>query len=138
MQLVGTDADLGPQSKLEPVRKPRRGVHVDGGAVHLVKEALSRVIPFRNNLIGMVRPIPVDMVNRRIKRFYDFDRQNLVQITQSSSPLRLPPCTNSPPRSRAPSSSQPPFERLRHIWRKLRGDIFMHQEGYIALHTPGR
>ena len=76
MELLVGDADFRPKAELEAVREARRGVHIDGGAVHAIGERLGGGIVPSDDRLGMAGAIGVDMADGGIKAVHDFDGQD--------------------------------------------------------------
>ena len=63
MELVGADADFRPQAKLKAVGKARAGVHHHAGRIHLAQELLGVHVVARQDRIGVVTAVAVDVRN---------------------------------------------------------------------------
>jgi hypothetical protein len=61
VELVGADADLGAQAVLEAVGKAGAGVDHHAGRIHLAQEAHGVRVVGRQDGIGVVRAVPVDV-----------------------------------------------------------------------------
>src|SRR5680860_1336189 len=67
VQLLRRDTDLGAEPELFTVDEPSGGVHHNRGRVHLSGEPARRVEVLGEDHLGVTRPEPVDMVDRRVQ-----------------------------------------------------------------------
>src|SRR5581483_1001476 len=75
VQLIGADADLGPQPELITVIEPRAGVDHHGRAVDACGEFAGRRQVGRDDRVGVLRAIAVDVADRLVERIDNLDRK---------------------------------------------------------------
>src|ERR1041385_2315073 len=72
VEFVGADADFGAEAEFAAVVEPRAGIDHHGGAVDACCEFASRPLVGRNDRIGMMRTIGVDVLDRLVERADNF------------------------------------------------------------------
>ncbi len=87
MQLVRRDANLGSHTQGCPVTKHRRGIHKHDGGVHFPNESTGPASTLRDDDVGVVRPVSVDVLDGLVHVFHHTDRDNHVQVL--SAPVLL-------------------------------------------------
>ena len=80
MHATGSNANLGPHSKLSSISKLRRGINHYDGAVHFADESLCRRTVFGDDAVGMVGTISGNMVNSGLNPVDNTYRNDAVQI----------------------------------------------------------
>src|SRR3989304_9272054 len=80
MDLARADADLRAKPKLAAVVEPRRGVDHHRRGVSPVDEFSRPLVIRRDDALGMLRPVTLDMFDRVIHVAYDSDRENQIEI----------------------------------------------------------
>ena len=80
MHLLGADPDLRTEPELEPVREPRRRVHVNCSRVDLVQELLGIRVVLSHDRVRVPGPVLVDMLDRFIDRVHHLHCDDVVQV----------------------------------------------------------
>jgi len=87
VKLVGADADLGPKAELVAVVEARRGVPEHDGAVHPGEELLRRGGVGRDDRVGVVRAVRLDVLDGGSGIVHDLHREN--QVEELGAVVRL-------------------------------------------------
>ena len=71
MEFVGADADFRPHAELAAVVEPGAGVDHHGRAIDAVGELLGRRQVAGDDGVGVVRAVPIDVVDGFVQRAHD-------------------------------------------------------------------
>src|SRR3990172_11020761 len=80
MDLARADADLRAKPELAAVVEPRRGVDHHRRGVDPVDKFSRPLVIRRDDALGMLRPVTLDMFDGVIHVAYDSDRENQIEI----------------------------------------------------------
>ena len=131
MELAGGDAHLRAEAVTEAVGKACGAVHIHPRAVHAGQELLLRGFVPRENGVGVVGAVAVDVGNGFLHAVHDLDGQDGVQILRVPVRVGGGLAGDDCPRPFVAAKLHALFsQRFRAPGQERGGNVFMHQQRF--------
>ena len=131
MKFLRANADLRAKAKLEPIRKPRRGIDINRRSISPLLKGMCRTDVIRHNRLGMPRPIAIDVPQCGIHIRDDTDGEDEVTVLRRPVLLR---CRSHVAEDRtclcaATQLHSIGTQLLCHLRQKCSGNITVYEHG---------